>query len=111
VAHTPTKQLPYGKQRLVEIALGLATKPEVLILDEPTAGISIAESAELFEVLARLPEAVTVLFVEHDMELVFRFAQRISVLHEGRVLREGEPAEIAADPKVREVYLGEAQRG
>jgi branched-chain amino acid transport system ATP-binding protein len=110
-AHTPTKHLPYGKQRLVEIALGLATKPEVLILDEPTAGISIAESVELFEVIAHLPEAVTVLFVEHDMELVFRFAQRISVLHEGRVLCEGDPAEIAADARVREIYLGEAQRG
>lgn len=111
VALTLTKHLPYGKQRLVEIALGLATKPQVLILDEPTAGISVAESGELFDVIARLPERVTVLFVEHDMELVFRFAQRISVLHEGRVLREGTPEEIANDPRVREVYLGEAQHG
>jgi branched-chain amino acid transport system ATP-binding protein len=83
----------------------------VLILDEPTAGISVAESRELFEVILRLPEAVTVLFVEHDMELVFRFAQRISVLHDGRLLREGAPEEIAADARVREVYLGEAQHG
>jgi branched-chain amino acid transport system ATP-binding protein len=111
VASTPTKHLPYGKQRLVEIALALATKPQVLILDEPTAGISVAESRELFEVILRLPEAVTVLFVEHDMELVFRFAQRISVLHDGRLLREGAPEEIAADARVREVYLGEAQHG
>jgi branched-chain amino acid transport system ATP-binding protein len=111
VARTLTKHLPYGKQRLVEIALGLATKPQVLILDEPTAGISVAESGELFDVIAQLPDDVTVLFVEHDMELVFRFAQRISVLHEGKVLREGAPAEIAEDARVREVYLGEAQHG
>ena len=109
VADTLTRNLPYGKQRLVEIALALATKPRILLLDEPAAGIPAGESAELFSVIAGLPRDVTILFIEHDMELVFRFAERITVLVGGRVLTEGAPAEIAADPRVREVYLGEAQ--
>jgi branched-chain amino acid transport system ATP-binding protein len=104
-----TRSLPYGKQRLVEIALALATRPKVLLLDEPAAGIPSAESAELFDVIAGLPRDVTVVFIEHDMGLVFRFAERITVLVAGRVLTEGTPAEIAADPRVREVYLGEAE--
>ena len=108
-ADTLTRNLPYGKQRLVEIALALATKPRILLLDEPAAGIPAGESAELFSVIAGLPRDVTILFIEHDMELVFRFAERITVLVGGRVLTEGAPAEIAADPRVREVYLGEAQ--
>jgi branched-chain amino acid transport system ATP-binding protein len=106
-----TRDLPYGKQRLVEIALALATRPRILLLDEPAAGMPGGESAELFGVIAALPSDVTILFIEHDMELVFRFAQRITVLVGGRVLTEGTPAEIAVDPKVREVYLGEAQHG
>jgi branched-chain amino acid transport system ATP-binding protein len=106
-----TRDLPYGKQRLVEIALALATRPRVLLLDEPAAGIPAGESAELFAVIAALPKDVTILFIEHDMELVFRFAERITVLVAGQVLTEGAPAEIAADPRVREVYLGEAQHG
>jgi len=108
-ADTVTRNLPYGKQRLVEIALALATKPKVLLLDEPAAGIPSAESAELFEVIAQLPRDVTILFIEHDMGLVFRFAERITVLVGGRVLTEGTPAEIAADARVKEVYLGEAE--
>ncbi len=108
-ANTLTKNLPYGKQRLVEIALALATKPRILLLDEPAAGIPAGESAELFGVIAGLPKDVTILFIEHDMELVFRFAERITVLVGGKVLTEGAPHEIAADPRVREVYLGEAQ--
>jgi branched-chain amino acid transport system ATP-binding protein len=107
-ANTLTRNLPYGKQRLVEIALALATKPQILLLDEPAAGIPAGESAELFGVIAALPKDVTILFIEHDMELVFRFAERITVLVGGGVLTEGTPAEIAADPRVREVYLGEA---
>jgi branched-chain amino acid transport system ATP-binding protein len=103
-----TRSLAYGKQRLVEIALALATRPKVLLLDEPAAGIPSAESKELFEVIAQLPRDVTMLFIEHDMGLVFRFAERITVLVGGRVLTEGTPAEIAADPRVKEVYLGEA---
>jgi len=110
-ANALTRDLPYGKQRLVEIALALATRPRILLLDEPAAGIPAGESAELFTVIAALPKDVTILFIEHDMELVFRFAERITVLVGGQVLTEGTPAEIAADPRVREVYLGEAQHG
>ena len=106
-----TRNLPYGKQRLVEIALALATRPKILLLDEPGAGIPSAESAELFHVIAGLPAEVTILLIEHDMDLVFRFAERIIVLVEGHVLTEGTPAEIAADVRVKEVYLGEAQHG
>jgi branched-chain amino acid transport system ATP-binding protein len=110
-ADTVTRNLPYGKQRLVEIALALATKPKVLLLDEPAAGIPTAESAELFDVIAKLPRDVSIVFIEHDMGLVFRFAERITVLVGGKVLTEGTPAEIAADPRVKEVYLGEAEHG
>jgi len=110
-ANSLTRNLPYGKQRLVEIALALATKPKILLLDEPAAGIPAGESAELFGVIAGLPKDVTIVFIEHDMELVFRFAERITVLVGGRVLTEGAPAEIQKDPRVREVYLGEAQHG
>jgi branched-chain amino acid transport system ATP-binding protein len=110
-ANTVTRQLPYGKQRLVEIALALATRPKILLLDEPAAGIPAGESAEVLDVIARLPGDVTILFIEHDMELVFRFAERITVLVGGKVLTEGTPHEIAADRQVREVYLGEAQHG
>ena len=108
-ALSPTHALPYGKQRLVEIALALATQPRILLLDEPAAGIPTGESAELFEVIASLPRDITILFIEHDMNLFFRFAERISVLVAGRVLTEGTPQEIAADARVREVYLGEAE--
>jgi len=110
-ADTVTRNLPYGKQRLVEIALALATRPRILLLDEPAAGIPAAESAELFGILANLPRDVTILFIEHDMGLVFKFAERITVLVGGRFLVEGTPAEIAADKRVKEVYLGEAQHG
>jgi len=110
-AHALTRNLPYGKQRLVEIALALATKPSILLLDEPAAGIPSAESAELFGVIAELPRDVTIVFIEHDMDLVFRFAERITVLVGGKVLTEGAPAEIQSDARVREVYLGEAQHG
>ena len=108
-ANSVTRSMAYGKQRLVEIALALATKPGILLLDEPAAGIPSAESRELFEVIAGLPRDVTVLFIEHDMGLVFRFADRITVLVGGKVLTEGTPEEIAADPRVKEVYLGEAE--
>ncbi len=108
-ALAPTHALPYGKQRLVEIALALATHPRILLLDEPAAGIPSGQSTELFEVIASLPRDITILFIEHDMNLVFRFAERITVLLAGRVLTEGTPQEIAADPRVREVYLGEVE--
>ena len=108
-AGTITRSLPYGKQRLVEIALALATKPKILLLDEPAAGIPSGESAELFDVLGALPADVSILLIEHDMNLVFRFAQRITVLVGGKILAEGTPAEIAADVRVKDVYLGKAQ--
>ena len=107
VANTTTRDLPYGKQRLLEIALALALRPKVLLLDEPASGIPAADSAEVFAVVAALPGDVSVLFIEHDMDLVFRFAQRIAVLVDGKLLTEGTPADIAADPRVRAVYLGE----
>jgi branched-chain amino acid transport system ATP-binding protein len=106
VALRPTEALAYGQQRLLEIALALATKPRVLLLDEPAAGVPRSESGALFEVIAALPEDISVLFIEHDMTLVFRFASRITVMVQGAVLTEGTPAEIAADTRVREVYLG-----
>ena len=108
VAHETTRNLAYGKQRLIEIALALAAKPSVLLLDEPAAGVPTIESRELFETIASLPREVTILLIEHDMDLVFRFADRISVLVGGAVLTEGTPEVIAHDPKVKEVYLGEA---
>lgn len=110
-ADAETRRLPYGRQRLVEIALALAAKPKILLLDEPAAGIPAGESTEVFNVIARLPADVTILFIEHDMELVFRFAERITVLVGGRLLTEGTPDEIVHDQRVREVYLGEAQHG
>ena len=108
VAHETTRNLAYGKQRLIEIALALAAKPSVLLLDEPAAGVPTIESRELFETIAGLPREVTILLIEHDMDLVFRFADRISVLVGGAVLTEGTPEVIANDPKVKEAYLGEA---
>jgi branched-chain amino acid transport system ATP-binding protein len=110
-AERRTAQLPYGRQRLVEIALGLATGPRILMLDEPAAGIPAAESVEVLGVIARLPADVTVLFIEHDMGLVFRFAERITVLVGGRVLTEGTPDEIRHDDRVKAVYLGHAPHG
>lgn len=111
VCHRPTHELAYGQQRLLEIALALATKPKVLLLDEPAAGVPEDESAELFAVIAGLPSDIAVLFIEHDMKVVFRFAQRIIVMVGGGILTEGTPAEIAADARVREVYLGSQHHG
>ena len=99
--------LPYGKQRLVEIAIALGLRPRVLLLDEPAAGVPTMESHRILDVLGSLPKDIAILIIEHDMDVVFRFAQRITVLTQGAVLVEGTPAEIAADNKVREVYLGE----
>jgi branched-chain amino acid transport system ATP-binding protein len=109
--HRPTRELAYGQQRLLEIALALATKPKVLLLDEPAAGVPQQESAELFSVIASLSQEIAVLFIEHDMNVVFRFAHRIIVMAAGRILLQGTPKEIAADARVREVYLGRARHG
>jgi len=99
--------LPYGKQRLVEIAIALGLKPDVLLLDEPAAGVPSLESHRILQVLDNLPGHIAILIIEHDMDLVFRFAQRITVLVQGEVLVEGPPEEIARDRRVHQVYLGE----
>jgi ABC-type branched-subunit amino acid transport system ATPase component len=99
--------LPYGKQRLVEIAIALGLKPQVLLLDEPAAGVPSIESHRILEVLDKLPRDIAILIIEHDMDLVFRFAQRITVLVQGEVLVEGTPEEIGRDRRVHQVYLGE----
>jgi len=107
-AYRTTKELPYGQQRLLEIALALATRPRVLLLDEPAAGVPKDESAALFDAIANLSRELTILFIEHDMDVVFRFASRIIVMVGGRILVEGPPEAIARDERVREVYLGKA---
>jgi branched-chain amino acid transport system ATP-binding protein len=106
VADRRVQQLPYGEQRLLEIAIALALEPRVLLLDEPAAGVPAAEAHVIHAALDRLPADIAILIIEHDMDLVFRFAREIVVLHQGRILRQGAPAEIAADAEVRAVYLG-----
>jgi len=104
-----TRELAYGQQRLLEIALALATRPKVLLLDEPAAGVPKDESAALFDAIDGLSRSLTILFIEHDMDVVFRFASRIIVMVGGRILVEGPPDEIARDERVREVYLGKSR--
>jgi branched-chain amino acid transport system ATP-binding protein len=111
VMNEPTATLPYGKQRLLEIAVALATKPRVLLLDEPAAGVPESERHDILAVVAMLPRDVTVLLIEHDMDLVFSFADRISVLVNGALFAEGAPDEVARDDRVKAVYLGEAADG
>jgi branched-chain amino acid transport system ATP-binding protein len=108
------RELPYGRQRLVEIAIALAQRPKLLLLDEPAAGVPSSENHLILDVIGRLDPDITVLIIEHDMDVVFRFAKRITVLVAGAVLTEGAPDEISADERVRAVYLGErheARRG
>jgi ABC-type branched-subunit amino acid transport system ATPase component len=109
-ASAPTRELAYGQQRLLEIALALATRPRVLLLDEPAAGVPKDESAELFAAIAGLSGELTILFIEHDMDVVFRFASRILVMVGGAILVEGTPDEISRDARVQEVYLGKGHR-
>jgi branched-chain amino acid transport system ATP-binding protein len=106
-----TVTLPYGKQRLLEIAVAFACAPQVLLLDEPAAGVPEAERRDILNAIAALPPDVSVLLIEHDMDLVFSYARRISVLVDGALLVEGEPDAIARDPRVRAVYLGESRDG
>jgi branched-chain amino acid transport system ATP-binding protein len=106
----PVNALAYGRQRLVEIAVALGLAPKVLLLDEPAAGIPSGESGVIVAMLERLPADISVLIIEHDMDLVFRLATTITVLVQGRILVEGPPDAIAGDPRVREVYLGDRKR-
>jgi branched-chain amino acid transport system ATP-binding protein len=103
-----TATLPYGKQRLLEIALAIACRPRVLLLDEPAAGVPEGERRDILAAIAALPKDVTVLLIEHDMDLVFTFADRISVLVNGALFADGLPREISRDPRVKAVYLGES---
>ncbi len=107
VMHERTGTLPYGKQRLLEIALAIACRPRVLLLDEPAAGVPEAERHEILATVSALPADVTVLLIEHDMDIVFSFADRISVLVNGALFTEGVPDAVARDPRVKAVYLGE----
>jgi branched-chain amino acid transport system ATP-binding protein len=106
VMNQPTRVLPYGKRRLLEIAIALACQPRVLLLDEPVAGVPAGEREELLHTIASLPADVSVLLIEHDMDVVFGFATRMTVLVNGTVLTEGTPQEISTDERVRAVYLG-----
>jgi branched-chain amino acid transport system ATP-binding protein len=106
------RELPYGRLRLVEIAIALALRPKVLLLDEPAAGVPSSESHLILDVIAGLDPDIAILIIEHDMDVVFRVAKRITVLVQGAVLTDGTPAEIVADERVRAVYLGaEAHHG
>ncbi|HEX3498359.1 MAG TPA: ABC transporter ATP-binding protein [Stellaceae bacterium] len=100
------RELPYGQQRLVEIAIALGLDPKVLLLDEPAAGVPSAETDLILDIVEGLERDIAVLIIEHDMDLVFRLAERITVMVQGAILVEGTPQEIAADPRVRAVYLG-----
>jgi ABC-type branched-subunit amino acid transport system ATPase component len=105
-AATPARALSHGERRQLELAVALARRPRVLLLDEPTAGMSPAETARITELIASLDRSLTLVIVEHDMDVVFRLAERITVLHEGRVIAEGTPAQVRGDTLVNEVYLG-----
>lgn len=109
VMHDRVGSMPYGLQRLLEIAIALASKPKVLLLDEPAAGVPEGEREQILDVVAALPESVSLILIEHDMDLVFRFAKTISVLVNGALFVEGTRDEIARDPRVRKVYLGEEE--
>ena len=105
-AATPARALSHGERRQLELAVALARRPRVLLLDEPTAGMSPTETARITELIASLDRSLTLVIVEHDMDVVFRLAERITVLHEGRVIAEGTPAQVRGDTLVNEVYLG-----
>ena len=107
----PAGRLSYGEQRQLELGVALATAPRLLLLDEPTAGMSPEETQRMTRLLAALPREITLLIIEHDMDVVFSLADRITVLHYGEVLSEGAPDAVKADPRVYEVYLGTGDEG
>jgi branched-chain amino acid transport system ATP-binding protein len=111
VARHRVSELPYGRQRLVELAIAIGLQPRVLLLDEPAAGVPSAESHIILDAIERLPEQIAVLIIEHDMDVVFRFAKRVTVMVSGAVFAEGTPKEIEANPQVRAIYLGQAAGG
>jgi len=107
VARHRISELPYGRQRLVELAIAIGLKPEVLLLDEPAAGVPSAENHIILDAIEGLPTDIAVLIIEHDMDVVFRFAKRVTVMVNGAVFAEGTPREIESNPQVRDVYLGQ----
>ena len=110
-AHNRVSELPYGRQRLVELAITIGLRPKVLLLDEPAAGLPSAESHIILDAVEQLPEHIAVLIIDHDMDVVFRFAKRVTVMVSGAIFAEGTPREIEANPEVRAVYLGQARNG
>jgi len=106
IAERPLAQTSYGERRRVEIAMALAQNPKVLLLDEPFAGLSIDERRDVLQLLRTIPRDVTIVMIEHDMDVALEFAERITLLHFGEVIVEGSRAEVVADPRTREVYLG-----
>lgn len=106
LAKLPIADLAYGQRRLVELAVAVSLRPKILLLDEPAAGLPAADRRVLLDLLLELPKTISILLVEHDMSLVFRFVDRIAVLVEGALLTEGTPAEIRENPDVKKVYLG-----
>ena len=104
--HNLASELAYGQQRALEIALALAAEPTVLLLDEPTAGMSPAETADMVRLIDSLPRTLTMLIVEHDMDVIFSLADRITVLHYGQIISSGAPDEVRRDARVQEIYLG-----
>ena len=106
IANRPLAETSYGEKRRVEIAMALAQNPKVLLLDEPFAGLSIDERHDVRELLSSIPREVTIVMIEHDMDVALEFAERITLLHFGEVIVEGSRAEVVADPRTREVYLG-----
>lgn len=111
VANVQVQHLAYGKRRQLEIATALACSPRVLLLDEPVAGVPAGERQEIFDIVNALPAEVTVLLIEHDMDLVFNFARQVSVLVNGALFAEGDVRSISNDPRVKSVYLGEGVHG
>ena len=110
MASEKVRHLSYGDQRQLEIVMAIANRPRVLLLDEPTAGLSAAETASVSALIAALPRGITVLFIEHDMDVAFRIADRITVLNQGRVIADGAPDAIRADAGIREIYFGKMHR-